>query len=198
MHKLSGAVLSTTITTDGGVHPCSKISNISINSVLSFKTTTIAPADVSNQNMFANDFYCERSTTVTLATILVEFSPSTQHVVSDFGFQSCSADSIADYRDFNLKKFVGRFSSGRSCAPAINPGLLSFKGVPSIGNTRGCVHIQIYLLGQFQKSNVVVTGFRIIAGVFDDPGHFNNLLGYFRLRSVHEVVLSQNYSYFFC
>ena len=66
MYNLSGAVLSTAIATDGGVHPCSKISNISINSILSFQTTTIAKADISNQNMFATNFYCERSTAVTL------------------------------------------------------------------------------------------------------------------------------------
>merc|ERR1712123_327357 len=111
VNLLSGAVLSTPITTDGGVHPCSKISNISINSVLSFKTTTIAPADISNQNMFATNFHCERSTAVTLATILVKLSPSTQHVVSDFSLQSCCADSIADYRHFNLQQFERRFSS---------------------------------------------------------------------------------------
>ena len=69
MYNLSGAVLSTPITTDGGVHPCSKISNISINSILSFKTTTIAKADISNQNMFSANFYCERSTAVTLRCI---------------------------------------------------------------------------------------------------------------------------------
>merc|ERR1712123_146157 len=112
VNLLSGAVLSTPITTDGGVHPCSKISNISINSVLSFKTTTIAPADISNQNMFSSNFYCERSTAVTLATILVEFSPSTQHVVSDLLLHSSGADSIAHYGHFNLQQFVGRYSSG--------------------------------------------------------------------------------------
>merc|ERR1719295_2443931 len=99
------AEFGASVITDGRVNPVPEVCNLSIHSIQTFHSTGSTKANGPCQGVLASSFYCERSSAVTPASVLIGNTTCTEHAREDGGKTKHSffAGSIRHYWHLNLE-----------------------------------------------------------------------------------------------